>query len=249
MLLTTKLILLPQVNEADFQPPFFTDYTMPASGQVTVPAEGGLIFNMKINGQGPFHTVFDTGAVNVISTTVAKRLGLKVEEVPVHFGAIGGAITVHTAHVTSLTIGDLIVRDQTFYVLDILRPPAHRRCWLTGSSCGASPSGLISRVTNSLSSTVPTSVISAPERLFRSSCTKDGNGVEIRAEVDGIPGIFLLDTGNQLGFFLNSSFVEEHHLVTALGARFRGYNGRGFGGPSPEAWFTRLHTLLSATLP
>jgi hypothetical protein len=80
VLITTKLTLLPQVEEADLQPPFSTDYTMSSSGQVTVPAEGGLIFKMKVNGQGPFPTVFDTGGLNVVSTTFAKRLGLKVED-------------------------------------------------------------------------------------------------------------------------------------------------------------------------
>lgn len=72
---------------------------------------------------------------------------------------------------------------------------------------------------------------------------KDSNGVEIRAEVDGVPGVFTLDTGNQIGLFLNSSFVQEHNLVVALGAHYRGYNGRGLGGPAPEAWFVRLHSL------
>ena len=37
--------------------------------------------------------------------------------------------------------------------------------------------------------------------------------------------------------------LPEHNLVATLGAHYRGYNGKGFGGPSPEAWFTRLHTL------
>lgn len=50
--------------------------------------EGGLVLMMKINGQGPFRTVFDTGAVNVVSTTFAKLLGFKAEEAPVHFGAM-----------------------------------------------------------------------------------------------------------------------------------------------------------------
>ena len=116
---TTKVVAFAQLNEADFEPPFRTDYTMPASGEVTVLAEGGLIFKMKINGQGPFLTVFDTGGVNIVSTSFARKLGLKVEEAPVHFGAIGGAITVHTAHVDAITIGDLTVRNQNFYVLDI----------------------------------------------------------------------------------------------------------------------------------
>jgi hypothetical protein len=42
------------------------DHSMPPTGQVTVPAEGGLTFKMKVNGQGPFPTVFDTGAVNAM---------------------------------------------------------------------------------------------------------------------------------------------------------------------------------------
>jgi hypothetical protein len=50
---------------------------------------------MKVNGQGPFATVFDTGAVNVISATFATQLGLKVEDNPIDFGAIGGGIKVH----------------------------------------------------------------------------------------------------------------------------------------------------------
>ncbi len=99
---TTKVTALRQVSEADFRPPFLMDYVLPASEQVTVPAEGGLVLMMKINGQGPFRTVFDTGAVNVVSTTSAKLLGFKAEEAPVHFGAIGGVITVHTAHVDTV---------------------------------------------------------------------------------------------------------------------------------------------------
>ena len=56
------------------------NYRMPPSGQVTVPAEGGLTFQMKVNGQGPFKTVFDTGGVNLISANFAAQLGLQVGE-------------------------------------------------------------------------------------------------------------------------------------------------------------------------
>src|ERR1700756_30025 len=95
------------------------EHTMPPSGQVTVPAEGGLTFEMKVNDQGPFATVFDTGAVNVISSSLANKLGLKAEEKPLDMGAIGGATKVHTAHVETLSIGDLVVRNKTFFVMDL----------------------------------------------------------------------------------------------------------------------------------
>jgi hypothetical protein len=243
VLITTKLTVLPEVNEADFQPPFSTDYTIPASGQVTVPAEGGLIFEMKINGQGPFHTIFDTGAVNVVSSTLAKRLGLKIEEKPVPFGAIGGALTVHMAHVDTLTIGDLVVRDQSFYVLDI-PSDAGDPTMIVGWEIMRRFAVRVDFEHNQLTFfDGPHFHYTGTGAMVPLILHKDSNNVEVAAQADGIPGIFTLDTGNQVGLFFNSGFVEEHHLVAGLGAHFRGYNGRGFGGPSPEAWFARLHTL------
>jgi hypothetical protein len=240
---TTKLTALAQLQAADLDPPFHTDYGMPSSGQVTVPAEGGLIFKMKINGQGPFPTVFDTGGVNIVSTAFAKRLGLKIEETPLHFGAIGGATTAHTAHVNTLTIGDLTVRDQTFYVLDIPSDSGDPEM-IVGWELMRRFAVRVDFEHNQIT------FLDGPHFHYTGSGAavplilhKDSNGAEIRAEVDGIPGVFTLDTGNQIGLFLNSGFVQEHHLVATLGAHYRGYNGRGFGGPSPEAWFTRLHTL------
>ncbi len=243
VLITTKLTLLAKVDEADFQPPFLTDYTMPDSGQVTVPADGGLTFEMEINGQGPFHTIFDTGGVNIVGTTFAKRLGLKVEEKPVSFGAIGGAITVHTAHVDTLTIGDLEVRDQIFYVLDIPSDSGDPTM-VVGWELMRRFAVRVDFGHNQLAFfDGPHFHYTGTGAMVPLITRKDSNGVDVAAQADGIPGIFTLDTGNQIGLFVNSGFVEKHHLVTALGAHFRGYNGRGFGGPAPEAWFVRLHTL------
>lgn len=236
-----------QVAGANVQP-FSSDYTMPSSGQVTVLAEGGLTFDMKINGQGPFRTVFDTGGVNIVSTALAKRLGLKVEEAPVPFGAIGGAITVHTAHVDTMTIGDLVVRNQTFYVMDMPSDsgdPTMIVGWELMLRFAIRVDFEHNQLTFFDGSRFHYAGTGATLPLIM---RKDSNGVEIRAEVDGIAGIFTLDTGNQIGLFFNSGFVQEHNLVAALGAHYRGYNGRGFGGPSPEAWFARLHTLRIGNL-
>ena len=95
------------------------DHSMPASGQVTVPAKHGLVFQMKVNGLGPFETVFDTGAVNIISSDLAKKLGLQKDSKNYDVKAIGGSGKVQTAHVDMLSIGDLTIRNQTFFVMDI----------------------------------------------------------------------------------------------------------------------------------
>lgn len=63
---------------------------------------------------------------------------------------------------------------------------------------------------------------------------KHGNGIYLDARVDGIPGRFQLDSGNEIGLFLNSAFVQQYHLRTKLHATLRGWNGNGMGGDSPE---------------
>ena len=245
---TTEVTALPEVDAADFQPPFRTDYTMPRSGEATVPARGGLTFQMKVNGKGPFGTIFDTGAVNLISARLAKQLGLKVDTPSLPFGAIGGATTAHTAHVDTLTIGDLVVRDQTFYVLDI---PSNSNDpeMLVGWELMRRFAIRIDFQHNLLT------FFDGPHFHYAGTGTvvplilnTAGNGVSIRAKADDIPGLFTLDTGNQIGLFLNSGFVEANHLVAALKAHLHGYNGRGLGGPSPDAWFSRLHTLSIGNL-
>ena len=228
--------------------PAFTDYAMPPSGQVTVPAEGGLTFQMKVNDQGPFATVFDTGAVNAISTNFATQLGLRVEEKSVDFGAIGGGIKVHTAHVDKLSIGGLTIRNQTFYVVDIPSGMGIPQM-LVGWEFLQRFAVRIDFQHNELTFydlphfTYQGSGVSIPLLL-----NKHGNGVYLDAKVDGIRGRFQLDSGNETGLFLNAAFVDKHHLRESLHATLRGYNGKGLGGDAPEAWFARLRTLELGTI-
>ena len=68
----------------------------------------------------------------------------------------------------------------------------------------------------------------------------DGNGIDVDAKAGDTTGRFLVDSGNQFGTFLSSTFVTGNDLVRKLKARYRGYDGRGFGGDSPAAWYVRL---------
>jgi len=49
---------------------------MPASGVVTVPTEHGTTFDARINGKGLFKMFFDTGSSNILSSTIAKEVGV-----------------------------------------------------------------------------------------------------------------------------------------------------------------------------
>jgi hypothetical protein len=108
------------LNSAAFAVPFRKDYKMPPTGEVTVPADGGLTFQATINGKGPFKTLFDTGAVNFMSESFAHRLGLEMDTQGIEFGTSSPAkIQAHKARVDTLQIGDLVVHDQTFYTASL----------------------------------------------------------------------------------------------------------------------------------
>jgi predicted aspartyl protease len=220
-----------------------SDHTMPPSGQVTVPAEGGLIFQMKVNDQGPFATVFDSGAVNVISSVFAEKLDLKIEDKPVNFGAIGGSTKVRTTRVDTLSIGDLVIRNQNFFVMDMPSGTGIPQV-LVGWEILQSFAVRIDFAQNELTFIDLAHFTSSGNgTAVPLVLNKHGNGIYLDARVDGIKGRFQLDTGNETGLFLNANFVDKHHLQQKLHATLRGYNGKGMGGDAPEAWFVRLHTL------
>jgi hypothetical protein len=201
------------------------DYTMPASGVVTVAAEGGLIFQAKINGQGPFKLLFDTGSSNLLSASFARHLGLPLEG-NVKIGAGGGTLEGQTAHVDTLQIGDLVLRNQTFYVIDVPWDPSDPQVGAIGYEVMMRLAVKIDFEEQKLT-------------FYREPPFKySGTGVElplllqdrifeVDAKLDGVNGRFQLDTGNQFGFDLDPGFVKQNGMIKRLGARYHGYAGRG----------------------
>jgi hypothetical protein len=243
-----------------FFPAYILPLVLPAVGQtpavavpptawhVTVPAEGGLIFQMKLDGQGPYRTLFDTGGVNVISANFAQQLGLKIDEKTIDFGAIGGGVKAKTVHVDTLTIGELNIGNQTFYVLDIpddAGTPQLAVGWELMQILAVEMDFGGNEITFFDGGHFSYSGKGEAVPLYLHT---SGNGIDVDATVDGIKGRFLVDSGNQIGTFLSSVFVTQNDLVKKFNALYRGYNGRGFGGDSPPAWYVRLHSIQLGSL-
>jgi hypothetical protein len=244
----TSRTLREHLNKAAFAIPFRKDYQLPPSGAVTVPAEGGLIFQATINSKGPFKGLFDTGSVNFMSETFAHRLGLTLDTQSIEFGTSSPATTqVHKAHVDTLRIGDLVVHDQTFYVADL-------------PDDGTTP---VFAVGYELLRRFAVKIDYEHQRLTFYDGTGfryggpgiavplqfHGNGLVVEASIGEASGRFLLDTGNEFGFSISTSFTEKNSLVRTLGAHYLGYNGRGYAGPSPEAYLVRVDTLRIGKIP
>ena len=235
----TRRTLRQHLDATAFAIPFRKDYQMPPSGEVSVPAEGGLIFQATIDGKGPFKAVFDTGSVNILSANLARKLGLKVDAQGLEFGTSSPAnVQVHKTHVDTLQIGDLLVRDQTFYVID-LPDEDGAPSFVVGYE-------LLRRLAVRIDfEHQRLTFYDGPRFHYSGPGTAvplqfQGNALLVQASIGDASGRFELDSGNESGTMMNTGFTVKNDLVHALGAHFLAYNGRGFAGPSPEAYLARV---------
>lgn len=220
-------------------PPVPRDFSMPASGSVTVSARDGLTLHVRINGQGPFHALFDTGSDNLLSASFARRLGLQVSTNSQPFDGGSTIISAQTTQIDSLQIGQLVLRNQPFYVISpagadeddptiVLGYEILQRLVVT-----VDPERNTMTFTDGATFQPPASAVRVPLVMAGHVLLADG-------AVNGIPARFALDTGNEFCFELDDDFVQPNHLVEATRARYRGFAGSSYGGAYADAWITRV---------
>jgi len=78
---------------------------------------GTLLIEAKIDGQGPFPFILDTGGHDILTPDMAARLGLKSIGHGVSRGAGEGSTPIQYTHVDKLSIGEAEISDQPFLVL------------------------------------------------------------------------------------------------------------------------------------
>lgn len=99
--------------------------TSEPSAGVTVPFRPAsscaplLLVDVRVNGQGPFQFVVDTGASGTgLSRQLAERLHLGSGEQQTALGA-GGTMSAETVHVRELQVGPLRMEDLPVFVADL----------------------------------------------------------------------------------------------------------------------------------
>ncbi len=210
-----------------------------AARAVTVPAKNGVELKATINGQGPFDAIFDTGSGNVMTASLARRLGLKLEG-SATMDAGGGTVHGKVAKVASVNIGGLTMSDQLFAVIDTP---------LTQDQDGIFIGHLLLQ-------NLPIRVDFEKQEITfysKQGFAYSGNGTAVpihskdgallaEATVDGLDGLFGIDTGDSYSLSLYAPFVTQHKLAQHYHAKIQGYAGSGFGGPD-HGFYTRADTL------
>ncbi len=210
-----------------------------AARAVTVPAENGVELKATINGQGPFDAIFDTGSGNLMTASLARRLGLNLEG-GVTINAGGGNVPAKVVKVATINIGGLTMSDQLFAVVDA--PITHDQYGIF--------------VGDLLIQNLPIRIDFDKQQITfysKQGFAYAGKGTAVpihsqsgtllaEATVDGIDGLFGIDTGDMYSLSLFAPFVKQHKLVEHYRTKIHGYAGQGFGG-SDHGFYTRADTL------
>lgn len=213
------------------------DWTFPDGRKaVDVPVElanGHLYVQARIDGKGPFRLLLDTGGVNVMVPELAQSLGLASGGRLPGIGAGEAKGDVELAKVRTLEIGGITLTDQIFAVIP-LRPYARR-------VEGVELDGLVGY---EFFRRFPAKIDYENGRItfyepsgfrYAGSGTPlpfrfNGHIPQVDATLDGVPGVFDLDTGARTSLTLAGPFWKQHKLDAKYGAKHEVIAGAGLGG-------------------
>jgi hypothetical protein len=204
----------------------------------TVPFElidNRVFVEARLNGQGPFHLILDTGAAGFsIADAAAQKLRLKVKDAGTGQGVGEKEVRAGQAHIESVQIGDLRFENVETEVLagyDAInvfgRKPVD----------GVVGLAVFEQVVAKHDYIRKTMTFTLPDRF-----SYRGAGVVVpferprqipvvEAELDGVHGKFGIDTGARSSLLLYGPFTEQNHLREKYDARLEGVTGWGIGGP------------------
>ena len=245
----TKLRVRPELTEHDFAPPLSTthDARLLRGESSTIPfllKDGMIVVNVSVDGKPPLPFVLDSGALNVLTPEAAKSLQVAMQGDLSANGVGNGQVNAHLAHIKTYQVGSAELSDQSFIILPLPRA-------FTDNGKQEPVAGLIGyeflrRFVVSIDYHHRELTVALPgktgeaERGTRVPLLFDGRHCFIAASVDGAPGYFGIDTGDDGALTLFGSFFSAHHIPIETPG-IEGFQG-GVGG-NASTLLTRVNSL------
>jgi hypothetical protein len=189
-----------------------------------------------INGQGPFHIMFDSGAGGMVRSEVAKRLRLVVVGTVESGGAGEGRVRTGTTKISRISVAGITLRDLEFAAIEL--PGGHDDpvfgTWAVDGIIG--PEFLdryvvrLDYVTKTLTLIDPHSFVYRGKGQ-RLSFTRHGIVPLVSCQIDQHAAKLGIDTGARTSLIVNGPFVEKNGLREQYHPKFEGITGWGIGGP------------------
>lgn len=211
---------------------------------VTIPfqyLQKRIYVNAKINGQGPFLALLDTGGSAAVDTAFAARLHLQTKDLGTGRGAGENSFRIGQTSVESLQTGNITLNQQLLYVL----PPSGD---VTGGNITLGYELLEQFVVgidydHHLLTFILPDCYHAPKSAKPIPLRFERRLPEIEGTIDGYSGLFGIDTGSGSSIDLTRPFVAKNHLTRRYPRHVRTIVGGGLGGSTIYGLVTRSGTL------
>jgi len=190
--------------------------------------------DVKINGQGPYTFIFDTGGLNLVTPPLAKTLGLKVEGSMDARGGGTGTMSAGMTKVARIDLGQATITDQAFMSLPLDSMENTEGMKMPGMIGFETFRRFVTRIDygNKTITLIDPRKFDPNDAGTAVPIAFDGNDIEIEGSYEGIPGKFVIDTGARQTLMLNSPFVAKNNLHNASVKGNEGVTGWGVGGPT-----------------
>ena len=229
--------VLHEVSEARFvMPESRSDDFQIAGGAASTVVPFNLMNNhiyvdAVINGK-PLQMLVDTGGANVLTPKIAKALGLEPAGAFAGRGVGEETVDVGLVKVKRLMVGGVLLTDQIFYTIPLG----------IGHVEGLSFGGLVGyevfkRFVVTIDYLGGRLVLTRPEDFeYQGEGTAvpfafDGQMPLVEGSIDGIAGVFTIDTGSRSSLSLHAPFIAEHGLWEHYAPPVVTTTGWGVGGP------------------
>ena len=220
-----SVIINAPVSDAPFAPPLPEQVRgfLPGQREVQIPFElrqNHIAINVMLNGYGPFHFILDTGCNNTMTPAVMHAAQLEQSEMIGLYGFGNGTSQAHLVRVQSTGLGSLSLRGQTFITSDIPQDSGIDGMlgyeWLQRLPIKIDYAQRVLTLYNPEGFQYEGSA--APIALhFVDQFDRHGKifypAPRIDAAIDGIPGVFDIDTGDFEAILVRNEFARQHQLL------------------------------------
>jgi hypothetical protein len=220
------------------------DAPMLGGGQpIAVPfrlEDGHILVEASVDGHPPKPFVFDSGGRNTIAPDAARDLNLRPGDDGTLLGGVGpGRLAAKIVSVPSIAIGAADLENQSAFIADLPnslldRGSQPRAAGLIGSELLQK---YVVRIDyrNLQLTLIPASQFQPPADALSlpltMSMSKDGlTRATVPADIDHVPGQFIVDTGNGGQIYLASDFEGTHELVSHYKSQISVMSPGGVGG-------------------
>ena len=192
---------------------------------------GWIYTTVRVGGR-PAPLIFDSGGANYFSVAAARSLELKSSGGLPISGVGNGSINAGLAQLGTIALGDAQLVDQHGIVAPLPYVVTH-------PGAGTDTDGLIGAeflqnlriafdfVANTMTLTPFGGRPTPPAAGVAEPLLSDGAHAYVRASIDGVPGLFLLDTGDAGGITVFRRFANAHGLFRGRGLTYLSAGGVG----------------------